>query len=167
MYFFSFWLQCIFFAVQGLSLVGASGATLLVVHRLLIAVASLVAEPRLQGSRASVVVVYRLRCCLPRGIFSNTEHVFPALAGRFLTSAPPGKSKFLEVELPLPSPRDSSSSWLKNKKVNCFISLICLQIFFMIQFFFKYLQNNSLLLQKEPILLSQMGKFLSSFFFWF
>ena len=49
-FFFNFWLCWVFGAAHGLSLVVASrGSSLIVVHGLLIAVASLVAE---QGSRA-------------------------------------------------------------------------------------------------------------------
>jgi len=45
-----------FSLLQGFSLVVASGGySLIVVHKLLIAVASLVAEHRLQGTQASVV----------------------------------------------------------------------------------------------------------------
>ena len=55
-YLFSLSLYWVFVAVPGLSPVAASGGCFLVaVRRLIIAVASLVAEPRLQGMRASVV----------------------------------------------------------------------------------------------------------------
>ena len=47
-YLFCFWLRWIFVAVPGLSLVAVSGGySFIVVHRLLIVVASLVAEHRL------------------------------------------------------------------------------------------------------------------------
>ena len=65
------------------------------VHRLLIAVASLVAEHRLQtrrlsncGSRAQPL---RGMWDLPR---PGLEPVSPALAGGFSTTAPPGKPPF-------------------------------------------------------------------------
>ena len=77
-------------------------------HRLLIAVTSLVAEHRLHGSRASVVVAHGLsRCCLQvqqlwhTGLaalqhvnfpISGIEPRSPVLAGDFLTTGPPGKS---------------------------------------------------------------------------
>ena len=50
--FIYFWLCCVFVAVCGLSLVEESGGySVIVVHGLLIAVASLVAEHRLQACR--------------------------------------------------------------------------------------------------------------------
>ena len=54
---------------------------------LFIAVASLLVTTRLEGTQASVVVVHWLSCSESCGIFPN-----PALAGRFLTTGPPGKS---------------------------------------------------------------------------
>ena len=74
-----------------------------VVHGLLIAVASLVAEQRLQAPElqqlwheGSVVVAHGLSCSggmwdLPR---PGLEPVSSALAGRFLTTAPPGESLY-------------------------------------------------------------------------
>ena len=56
------------------------------VRRLLVAVASLVAEHRLQGAPPSVVVAM---WGLPR---AGIEPVSSALTGRFLTPDPPGKS---------------------------------------------------------------------------
>ena len=50
--FISFWLHWVFIVAHRLSLVAASGGySLVVVHGLLIAVASLVAEHRLQGTQ--------------------------------------------------------------------------------------------------------------------
>ena len=100
---------------QAFSSCGERGLLLVAVRGLLIAVASLVAEPRLQGTQASVVVAHRLSSCGLRALehrFSGCgaraqllrsmwdlpgpglEPVSPALAGRFLTTAPPGKSLF-------------------------------------------------------------------------
>ena len=46
------------------------------------------------GTQASAVVAHRLSCSAACGIFPRPgiEHVFPALAGRFLSTVPPGKS---------------------------------------------------------------------------
>ena len=88
-------LNWVFIAMCGLSLVVASGGySLVVVRRLLIAVAYLVAEHRLQGVQASVVVVYWLTCPMACGIFPGQDRTHtPGLAGRFLTTGPPGKSR--------------------------------------------------------------------------
>ena len=78
------------------------GLLFLAVHGLLIAVASLVAEHGLQacGLRAAVVVARRLSSCgaraqLLRGMWDlpgpGLKPASPALAGGFLTTAPPGK----------------------------------------------------------------------------
>ena len=85
------------------------------VFRLLIVVASLCCGARALGTWASVVVACRLSSCgsralkhrlsscgtraqLLRGMWDlpgpGLEPVFPALAGRFLTTAPPGKSQY-------------------------------------------------------------------------
>ena len=90
---------------QAFSSCGEPGLLFVVVHGLLIAVASLVVEHGLQarglsscGSRA---LEHRLSSCgaqaqLLRGMWDlpgpGLELVCPALAGRFLTTAPPGKS---------------------------------------------------------------------------
>ena len=87
-----------------------------VARRLLIAVASLAAEHRLQGARASVVVahelveaapslqstgsivaVHGLSCAVAHGGLprSGFEPVSAALAGRFFTTKPPGKPSTL------------------------------------------------------------------------
>ena len=86
------------------------------VRRLLIAIASLVAEHRLQvrglqqlwhtgsvvvarrlQSAGSVVVAHRLSCSMACGIFPDqgSNPCPPALAGGFLTTAPPGKSQII------------------------------------------------------------------------
>ena len=79
--FFFFWLRWVFVVARELSLV--------VVHGLLIAVASLVVEHGLSscGSRAWLL---HSMWDLPR---PGLEPVFPELAGGFLTTAPPGKSQ--------------------------------------------------------------------------
>ena len=67
-----------------------------VVRRLLIAVASLVAEHRLQARGLQQLW---LSGFVARGMWDlpgpGLEHVSPALAGRFLTTVPPGKSDAL------------------------------------------------------------------------
>ena len=58
---FYFWLHSVLVAAGGLSLVAVSrGCSLVAAQGLLTAVASLVAEHRLQGTWASVVVAYGL-----------------------------------------------------------------------------------------------------------
>ena len=80
----------------GLSLVAASGSYSLVeVCRLLTGMASLVAEHGFWDTQASVVVAHRLSCgilliLIVPGL--GTEPMFLELAGRFLTTGPPGKS---------------------------------------------------------------------------
>ena len=61
----------------------------------LIVVASLVAEHRLQGMRASAVVAQGLSCFMACGIPQDpVKPMSPALAGKFLSIVrPPGKSK--------------------------------------------------------------------------
>ena len=87
------WLCWVFVSVRGLSLVVASGG-----HSssrcevLSLSRASLVAEHRLQTRRLSSCGSWAQLLCgmwdLPR---PGLEPVSPALAGRFLTTAPPGK----------------------------------------------------------------------------
>ena len=92
--FFIFWLFWVFVVVCRLSLVAVSWVTLVSVRGLLSEVASLVAEHRLY-SVGSVVAVHRLSCPEARGILAprpGIEPMSPALAGRFLTTGPPGKS---------------------------------------------------------------------------
>ena len=109
-----FWLRWVFLAVRGPSLsCREQGLLFIAVHGLFIAVASLVAEYGLQArglqqlwhvgsvvvarglqSTGTVVVVHGLSCSVACGIFPEPglEPMSPALAGRFLTTAPPGKS---------------------------------------------------------------------------
>ena len=89
------WLCWVLVSVRGLSLVAASGG-----HSssrcagLLTIAASLVAEHRLQTHRLRN---YGSRAQLLRGMWDlprpGLESVSPALAGRFSTTAPPGKPK--------------------------------------------------------------------------
>ena len=79
----------------GFSLVAASrGYSLVKVCRLLIAVASLVLEYGSRCAGSVVVSLHRLSCFLGMWALSGPgiEPVSPALAGRFLTTGPPGKS---------------------------------------------------------------------------
>ena len=62
----------VFVAIHRLSLVAASGGySLVAVCSVLIAVASLVAEHRLQGMWASVAVAGRLSCPVAWGVFPS------------------------------------------------------------------------------------------------
>ena len=86
----------LFVAACGLSLVVASrGYSLVAVHRLLIAVASLVAEHGLQSTQPSAVVAYGLSCLVTCGIFldQGLNPASPTLSGGFLTTGPPGRSQ--------------------------------------------------------------------------
>ena len=89
---------------MGFSLVALSGDYSLLVCRLLIAAAPLIAEDRPQGARASVDVAQGLSSCSPQALEQanllhsmwdlsgpGVEPVSPALAGRFFTTEPPGK----------------------------------------------------------------------------
>ena len=115
-----FLIYILFLALLGLhccarafSSCGERGLLFVAVHGLLIAVASLVVEHGLQGTRASVVVARGLSSCgsqalelrlsscdaqaqLLRGMWDlprpGLEPVSPALAGGFLTTVPPGNS---------------------------------------------------------------------------
>ena len=105
LFIYQFWLCWVFVAVRGLSLVAFSscheqGLLFVAVRGLLTAVASLVAEHGLQSAQASVDVARGLSSCgvraqLLRGMWDlpgpGLEPVSPALAGGFLTTAPPGK----------------------------------------------------------------------------
>ena len=73
----------------------SGGYALGAVHRLLITVATLVAEHGLQSTQSSVVAVYRLSCLLTCGIFldQGLNPASLALAGGFLTTGPPGRSQ--------------------------------------------------------------------------
>ena len=76
--------------LKGFSLVASGGYSLVVVHGLLVAAASFVDL----GARA--LVSCGARAWLSRSMWNlagpGIEPVFPALAGRFLTTGPPGKS---------------------------------------------------------------------------
>ena len=92
--------MCRAFVVLGLSQAAESGGSSLVaVHGLLIAVASL-AEHRPE-SVGSVVAAYRLHCSTARGILLDSdplglgiERMSPALTGGLPSTTPPGKSWF-------------------------------------------------------------------------
>ena len=94
---FTYLWQCwVFVSVRGLSLVVASGGLLFIAVRgPLTVAASLVAEHRLQTRRlsscGSQAQSLRGMWDLPR---PGLEPVCPALAGRFSTTAPPGKPLF-------------------------------------------------------------------------
>ena len=85
-----FLLCWVFFSVQGLSLV--AGPLFIAVHGPLTIAASLVAEHRLQTRRLSSCGSWAQ---LLHGMWDlpgpGLELVSPALAGRFSTTAPPGK----------------------------------------------------------------------------
>ena len=87
------------------------GLLFVAVRKLLIAAASFVAEHRALGTRASVIVAHRLSSCGSQAVECSScgtralllrsmwdlpgpglESMSPALSGRFLTAAPPGKS---------------------------------------------------------------------------
>ena len=93
-FFFFFWWCPVFFAACGLSLVAVSrDYSVVMVHRLLIAVASLVAEHRLLGARASVVAAHRLSCSLSCRIFPDTGlNPCPLHWQLDSITGPPGKS---------------------------------------------------------------------------
>ena len=101
-----------------------SGFSLVAVRGLLISVASPVAEHRLQSS-GSAVVAYGLSCSVAYGIFQEPgiKLVFPALAGGFFTTEPPGKVKEAQSCLTLCDPVDCSlrpwDSLGKNTGVGC------------------------------------------------
>ena len=101
-YFFIYWLRCVLLLCVGYSLVVESGGySLLVVHRLLIVVASLVEVHRLWGSQASVVVVQWGQ--VPHDMWNppgpGIEPVCSALADGLLTIRPPGKSCMFKVKV--------------------------------------------------------------------
>ena len=91
------------FCARAFSSCGKRGSLFIAVCRPLTIVASLVAEHRLQmrrlsscGSRAQLL---RGMWDLPR---PGLEPVSPALAGRFLTTAPPGKPSLVYFDLKKP-----------------------------------------------------------------
>ena len=84
------------------------GLLFIAMHRLLIVVASLVVEHGVQSAGVSVVVAHGLSSCGTwaqslHGIWNlpgpEIEPVYPALAGGFLTIAPPRKSHYLVLNL--------------------------------------------------------------------
>ena len=85
-----FWLPWFFLAVRRLSLVVASrGLPFLTVCRLLITVASLVAEHRLEGAKFSVAVAHGLGGAAPRlwslgSALAAHRLSFPRACGNFL-----------------------------------------------------------------------------------
>ena len=86
--------------VQAFSSCSEQGLSFIAVHRRLIEVASLCCGARALGAQASVVMARRLSSCGTRALLLRSmwdlpgpglEPVSPALAGGFLTTAPPGK----------------------------------------------------------------------------
>ena len=95
---FSLWwaLPWVLVATGRLSLVAASGGSPLVtVHRLLTAVASVVAERGLLGMPgfSGCGTQAELPCGMGDLCGPRMEPMSPALAGGFLTTGPPGKSR--------------------------------------------------------------------------
>ena len=88
------------FCVRAFSSCGKQEPLFIVVHRALTIAASLVAEHRLQMRRlsncGSQAQLLRSMWDLPR---PGLEPVSPALAGRFSTTAPPGKPPFLSISM--------------------------------------------------------------------
>ena len=86
------------FCARAFSSCGKQGPLFITVHRPLTITASLVAEHRLQTRRLSSCGSRAQLLCgmwdLPR---SGLEPMSPALAGRFSTTAPPGKPPILEM----------------------------------------------------------------------
>ena len=100
-----------------------------VVHGLLIVVASLVVKHGLKGARASVVVAWDPSCPMACGILvlgSGIKSTSPVLAGRFLTTGPPGKSllsifAFPIVIIPwLSLILSNASNWVPLHASHCF-----------------------------------------------
>ena len=80
----------LFLAVQAFLVVASEGSSLVAVHRLLIAVASLVLHSL--GAQASAVVVHGLSCFTARGSFPHQgSNLCPP--SRLLTTGPPGRSQ--------------------------------------------------------------------------
>ena len=115
--FIHFWLCWVFIAVRGLSLVARAGATLHSGMRTSHYSGFSCCRARALGAQASVVVAHGLSSCGLRalelrlsscGTWAQLLHgmwdlprpglkpVSPALAGGFLTTAPPGKSLFCQ-----------------------------------------------------------------------
>ena len=93
------WLCWVFVSVRGLSLVAASGGHSSLRCAGLTIGASLVAEHRLQTRRLSSC---GSRAQLLHGMWDpprpGLEPMSPALAGRFSTTAPPGKPRILSIK---------------------------------------------------------------------
>ena len=93
--FIYFWLCWVFVSVRAFSSCGKWGPLFIAVRGPLTVAASLVAEHRLQSRRLSNC---GSRAQLLRGMWDlprpGLEPVSPALAGRFSTTAPPGKPPF-------------------------------------------------------------------------
>ena len=102
------------FCARAFSSCGKRGPLFIAVRRPLTIAASLVAEHRLQTRRLSNC---GSRAQLFRGTWDpprpGLEPVFPALAGRFSTTAPPGKprSGFLSLGIPSHEFWDTSVMW--------------------------------------------------------
>ena len=92
--YFSSWVFCVAFRLS--LLLVSKGSSLVAVHRLLISVASLVAEHRLQGT-GSVVAAHGPGWSVACGIFldQGSDWCYCALQGRFLTTGPPRKPPLL------------------------------------------------------------------------
>ena len=95
------------FCARAFSSCGERGPLFIEVRRPLTIAASLVAEHRLQTRRLSSC---GSRAQLLRGMWDlprpGLEPVYPALAGRFSTTAPPGKPYILLIEGKYSSPTD-------------------------------------------------------------
>ena len=89
------------FCARAFSSCGKRGPLFIAVHRPLTIVASLVAEHRLQTCRLSN---YGSQAQPLHGLWDlprpGLKPVFPALAGRFSTTAPPGKPKTAYCMIP-------------------------------------------------------------------
>ena len=92
MYKFVLGLCWVFVAVQAFLSSPRAGAALLLQRSLLVVVASLVAEHRLEGVWTPQVQHMDLAALWHLGLFwTRDQAVFPALAGGFFTSKPSGK----------------------------------------------------------------------------
>ena len=118
--FIYFWLCWVFVSVRGLSLVAASGG-----HSSSRCVGLSLSRPlllRSTGSRRAGSVVVAHGPSWSRGMWDlprpGLEPVSPALAGRFSTTAPPGKPGYLFLN-------EENSSKTKFKEKNGLILHIC------------------------------------------
>ena len=118
-----------------LDLCCCAGFSLVAVHLLLLAVAPLVAEHRLEGtqtsvavarglsscaSTGSVAVAHRPSCSVTRGIFPDqgSNQCPPALVGGFFTTEPPGKPS-IEVFKNYLCTCPVGASWWYCKEIHC------------------------------------------------